>query len=315
MAELSIIIPYVQEHPQIAFTVQSLYCELRDLIDFEIIVVDNFCEEVAGQLEKKNIAPDGGSTYMESLASKGRPWLKYFKYDKKLSHWNAKNLGVKNATGKFLFFVDSHCICSRGSLLAMLNWYRDNHLNCNGTVHLPLSYLLEKPGGELIYKLVTDLERSVVHYSFTRYRHEELPYKVPCMSTCGMMMTREIYDLLGGWPEEMGIYGGGENFINYELAVLGKEKWIYPTYPLFHYAAPRGYYWNYNDFHRNRTIASYMYGGADFAHNYITHVKGRPEVLQSIYEDVIAKTKHHREYLAPLHKITIEDWVRSQGGQ
>lgn len=331
MAKLSCIIPYCGEHPQIGFTVNNIFCELRDSgIDFELIVIDNWCDEVARQIvttfihnenepQPKEIrtrrVQDAGSAYMSGLAN-SHQWLKYIKYDKKLSHWQAKNAGVKEATGDILWFCDSHCIVSKNSLVNMFKYYEQHHEELNGTLHIPLSYMLEKPGLELIYKLVTDLSKGVVHYSFTRYSslnhsfNNKEYYRVPCMSTCGMMMTREIYNMLGGWPEELGIYGGGENFINFCLAILGKTVNIFPTNPLYHYAAKRGYNWNYTDFHRNRTIASFMYGDAELAARYVYNIKGRPSVLKQIYEEVITLCKDQRDHIATNQKIEIENWVK-----
>jgi len=310
--KLSVIIPFAQENPQVAFTVQSIFCELRDACDFEIIVIDNYCEELQRQLTEKKVQKDKGSEYLSGLATSHRPWLKYVRYDKKLSHWNAKNAGIAESVGDILWFCDAHCIVSQGSLKKMLTYYREHWQELNGTLHMPISYMLEQPGLELIYKLVLDKEKAIVHYSFTRYRHAESPYQVPCMSTCGMMMHRSIYDDLGGWPEEMGIYGGGENFVNFTMAVQGRTVNIMPVLPLFHYAAPRGYYWNYNDFHRNRTIASFMYGGDQFAKTYLMNVKGRPLTLEKIYTDVVMKTRDHREFLIPKQKMSIEEWIDRQ---
>jgi glycosyltransferase involved in cell wall biosynthesis len=286
-----------------------------DKCDFEIIVIDNYCSELEEQFKIKKMERDRGSHYMSGLATSDRPWLKYVTYDKKLSHWQAKNKGVSVSDGEFLWFCDSHCVPSQGALISMFTYYKMHHKEMNGSVHLPLSYMLEKPGLELIYKLVTDMSKAVVHYSFTRYREPVVPfhpYEVPAMSTCGMMMTRELYNELGGWPVSLGIYGGGENFINFTLSILGKKKWIYPERPLYHYAAPRGYYWNYNDFHRNRCCASYMYGGKDFAKLYMTGVKGSQLLLQKLCEDVVNEGKEQREMIEKKQVITIQDWVEKE---
>lgn len=306
MKDLSVIIPYVQEYPQIVFTLQSLYCELEDAgIDFEIIAIDNWCKEVEAQGRPQ----DKGSGYVKDRAN-ALPWLKYVAYDEKLSHWQAKNAGIKESTGRNLLFIDSHCITSANSVVDMFHYYDAHKDDLNGTLHLPISYMMERRGLELIYKLVLDLEHAVVHYSFTRQKIRDRVHRVPCMSTCGMMMSREIYDRLGGWPAELGIYGGGENFINFTMAIMGLNINIFPANPIYHYAEKRGYHWNYTDFHRNRCIASYMYGGKDFAKKYITSVKGRPEVLSSIYEDVVTKCQEHREHIKKSQKLDIETWCQ-----
>jgi hypothetical protein len=129
------------------------------------------------------------------------------------------------------------------------------------------------------------------------------------MSTCGMMMTRDIYDELGGWPTELGIYGGGENFINFTLAILGRTVNIFPAGPLFHHGEKRGYHWNGDDYTRNRTIATYMFGGRDLAARFIKNRRGNPDILQRILEDVLKKTRPHREMIITKQKLSIEDWL------
>lgn len=316
--KISVIIPAAQEHPQCAFTVQAIYCELRDKCDFEIIVIDNYCDELQAQFDKKGLIRDNGYEYLSSLANNHRPWLKLLAYDKKLSHWQSKNIGVEASNGEFLWFVDAHCIPSQGSLIDMFNYYKQNHVALNGTLHLPLAYMLEKPGLELIYKLVTDMEHGVVHYSFTRYKDAPEPYPVPAMSTCGMMMSRNIYDKLGGWPTELGIYGGGENFINFTLAILGMTKNIFPTRPLYHYASGRGYHWVYDDFHRNRCIATYMFGGEQLAYRYIMNIKPHGAehntYKESLYSTVAGSKAciKHRQLIQSRQIKTITEWLREQ---
>lgn len=320
--KLSIIIPFAQENPQVAFTIQAIYCELRDRCDFEIIAIDNHCTELDQQIKLQNKERDDGGKYLSSLANADRPWLKYIAYDEKLSHWNAKNAGVALSDGEFLWFVDAHCIPSQGTLLRMFNHYSAFWQNINGTLHLPLSYMLEKPGLELQYKLVTEPQKGVWAYTFSRYtgnpgdnehndRYAGWHYRVPCMSTCGMMMHRSIFYKLGGWPHELGIYGGGEHFINFCLAVMGMTVNIYPALPLYHYAAPRGYHWNYGDYHRNRTIATYCFAGREMAELYGMNIKGeerdkRNLLNTSIYNQSVMA---HARLIETQKVMSIEEWT------
>ena len=308
--ELSVILPFVQEYPQVAFTAQSIINELRGSINFELIVIDNWCNEVAEQGRPQ----DKGSTYMESIAKINEEMI-YLRYDKKLSHWNAKNMGVAHAKGTFLWFCDSHCLVSPGLLTGMVRYYREHHSQLNGTLHAPLSYLLDTPGRSLIYKLAGDIDKGEVHYSFTRFNNTGIVTRVPCMSTCGMMMTRQLFDDLGGWPEQLGIYGGGENFINFTLATLGKTINIFPyNAPLWHFAEKRGYHWNFDDYLRNKGIATFCFSDYSFLKLFFEHSKGTSLQKQKILEGIItnASILDHRERLVANRKIEIIDWWRQQ---
>jgi hypothetical protein len=197
-----------------------------------------------------------------------QPWLKYLRYDKKLSHWNAKNFAVESTDAELLLFVDSHVIPARRSLSKMIDYYSRHWEELGGTIHPPLTYhLLEaKP---LIYSLRWFPEYHEMHYTFCAAKTDRGGvYEVPCMSTCGMLMHRSIYDRLRGWPEDLGIYGGGENYINFTMAALGLKKYIFGHRPLYHHGDERGYRWNFEDYERNRMIATFLFGGEAFASRY-----------------------------------------------
>lgn len=328
MSKLSIILPFCNEYPQLGFTVQSILNELKQLeAETELIVIDNFCTEVEKQTIGEDFCPkcmqsfkkfrvkDKGSDFLQKQA-KSLSNLKYIVYTEKLSHWNAKNVGVQASTGDILLFLDAHVVPSTNTIKQIFDYYTTHYTGLKGTLHLPLAYLLGAPGSELIYNFVTNPAKGYYHYTFTKYKKAEKPYKVACMSTCGMMISREIYDLLGGWPTEMGIYGGGENFINFCLAVMGFDKWIMPVDPLYHYADERGYYYNYDDFIRNRTIATYMCAGEDAAHRFVKNCQGNLDILEKIYLDAITKTKEHRKLILSNQQISIKEWmnkIKQQG--
>lgn len=332
--KLSIIMPFCGEYPQNIFTIMSIWNHMRTHgpdIDWELIAVNNWCDRVASQADYNYTCPDCGKARKITRVEANRyrppyakddpggdkvrayaamhPWLKYVEYTDKLSHWNAKNAGVAASTGDVLFFIDAHCALGPNSLVDMFRHYTEHPTAMlDSTYHLPLVYFLERPGPALTYKLVAKPEISMYHYSFTRYRSATAPYQVPCMSTCGMMMSKYLYDLLGGWPAELGIYGGGENFINFTLAVLGKSIMIYPALPLHHYAEKRGYNYEYVDYKRNQIIATYMFGGYDRAKTFSQNCKLDPKTAERVLAEVTDRCADHRALIEKQQITTIEDW-------
>ena len=306
--ELSVIIPFCNEYPQILFTIRSIASDLENRgIDFEIIAVNNHCP----QNEEKGREDDGGGNAVAACA-KLHSWLKYIHYTDKLSHWNAKRVAVARSKGSVLLFVDGHVSFTRDAVYGMWDFYTSNYERLNGSLHLPLTYkILESR--KLIYKLVVD-EGKFYNYSFTGFPGRTYPidevFEVPCMSCCGIMMSRQIYDCTGGWPEELGVYGGGENFMNYTLSVLGKKKWIYPFGTCFHHGDKRGYEYWYDDYIRNRILAHYLFGGEQVARDFVSIAKGRPEVLNQLLDDVMQKTKAHRSLIKSRQQIHITEWVK-----
>jgi len=307
MPELSIIMPFVNEYPQNVFTVQNVMCELEGRVDYEIIAINNWIPNSSCGKEQ-----DKGYKFLKNVARGHGPKLKVLHYDKKLSHWCAKNLGIVHSTAPYLFFCDSHCIIGRDCLFDMFMYYKENEEELHGSLHLPISYMMERPGMELIYKPKFNLEKGALHYSFSRYRRPEdgKPYKVPCMSTCGMLMSRKIVvDELQMWPEELGIYGGGENFINYSLAVMGYNVNIFPKPAIYHYAEKRGYSWNYNDWLRNRIIALYLPCGREITQRLVDNARGHQHVKQGMLDEISVKCNPQREHIKKRTCVDIYEWV------
>lgn len=373
---LSIIIPFVGEYPQAIFTIQSVAQHLLgNNIDFEIVAVDNWCDQAReqaayaaakqlrrieskydqavkyklenahseeAQKEVEKMLPTEEDMYEVSRAvpstfdnrsgaaikacSRGNSWLKYVQYEDKLSHWNAKRVGVDASVGDTLLFLDAHVVV--GGLPTgdsgfnrnngIIGMYRTYSAGWNpmenmpwrkcGTFHLPLTYKILE-WHKLIYKFVLDNEY-FYSYSFTGMpQHHRGPFEVPCMSTCGMMISKEIYDQMGGWPKGLGIYGGGENFMNYTLSVLGYKKFIYPDGVCFHHGDKRDYHYVYDDFVTNRLIAHYLFGGEELCMNLCTVLKGRPEVLESFAKKAILDHYDQRQHIKKTQKMLIQEWA------
>jgi glycosyltransferase involved in cell wall biosynthesis len=303
---LSVIIAYVNEYPQLVFTIRSIAEELLGRVDFEIIAVNNYCEEVAAQ----GITEDKGAG-MVTGATEGNLWLKSLHYNGKLSHWQAKNLGVKHSKGDFIWFPDAHVVPKRNSVFEMLNFYQNHLETLNGTLHMPIGYQILE-WRKLIYGLVVDPDKGAYFYKFIpKPESGNKIFEVPCMSTCGCLMHRSIYDKFGGWPEEIGIYGGGEPFFNFSLAVMGMKKYIWNDGFLYHYGEQRGYSWNHDGWLRDELIASFCYGGDRLAKLRWMFQDGHPEAKKRIWDSVMDKPSviSHREKIASQQRMEIEEWV------
>jgi len=291
VTKLSIIIPYCNEYPQVNFTVQNLISEMEG-IDAEIITIDNKSKEINPR--------DKAFETLQRSPYVRRGILKNIKYDEKLSHWQAKNAGIEIAKGKRLLFLDAHVILGKGSLMTMMK------TKIEGSLHFPICYMLDPK------KLIYRMRPEEMHYSFMSMPDKQEPFEVPVMSTCGMMIERKTLDRIGRWNKELGIYGGGENYMMYKLGTCGYPIVVHPRVSLFHFADRRGYSWNYDDYVRNTFIAAYTVGGEEWLQKLMDirkNKKGnRPEVIDRIADDVREKCREDREYIKARQKVTIGEY-------
>jgi len=299
--DLSIIIPFVGEFPQVLFTIQAVAQQFIGRIDFEIVAINNF---IPNHPRIPAGTEDPGP--MIACTQRGNPWLKYVEYKDELSHWQAKWYGITKSSGKHLLFVDSHVIPARDSLYAMYNAYVNEGYCEKGSMHLPLTYkILEYHRS--IYKLVVEHE-CFYSYSFTGCPPNQEPFEVPCMSTCGMILSREIYDKIGGWPRTLTTYGGGENFLNFTLGVCGYEKWIYPGGTLHHHAANRDYHYEYDGLLYNRLLSHYLFGGMSLLDRFKGVAKGKPAAINELAKKAVKNGNAQRQHIKQSQKVIIEEW-------
>ena len=285
--KLSVIVPYINEYPQVNFTIQNIINELEG-IDAEVIAVAN-------QSTDKAFKCISGSPF---ATRKGI--LKSIEYNDKLGHWNAKNAGIDIAQGKRLLFIDSHCILKKNSILNMMK------TPCPGSLHMQISYMLDTK------RLIYSARPESMHYTFCGVPAGKTePWNVPVMSTCGMMIERKTLDHIGKWNPELGIYGGGENYMMYKIATCGFPIQIHPDAVLYHYADKRGYSWNYDDYVRNQFIAAYCVGGDEWLNKLVDMRKAKKNSnkvrLEEIANDVKEKCKEDREYIKTRQKISLQE--------
>lgn len=284
---LSVIIPYVNEYPQVCFTVQNLIEELKG-IDAEIITVSN-------------LSTDKSLTVLNSSPYTRLGILKNIKADAKLGHWQAKNAGIDASSGDRLLFIDAHCIVQQGSIRRMLE------TKLEGTLHMNICYMLDPR--KLNYKIC----ESEMGYRFTVAPLDKTEaFQVPVMSTCGMMLERKLIDELGKWNPELGIYGGGENYMMYKIVTCGYKVMVHPKATLYHFADKRGYSWNYDDYVRNQFIAAYCVGDEEWLQKLIDMRCAKPNSnkvrINEIANDVRAKCAADRAFIASKQKMTMTEY-------
>ena len=344
--EVSVIIPFANEGQNVIFTTQALIGELQGFCKFEIILIDNQSDWFINcSIDNERLALHKGNPQKYTIRSRaffqGPPnskrdgsiistWffrkgiVKYLQYDEKQSHWCAKTYGVNHSKGRFLFFVDAHCIMEPGSLRHMVEFLRNPPEEKVGGVHAYINYILDSRSLEYRpqkdkyfgYAFCSAQTEAYMENGKRKIRRRQEPYKVCVMSTCSMMSPRTVFHELGPWHPEFGSYCGGEGYINFKHSTCGFHHWIHPKAICWHFAEKRGYSWAHSDYVRNEQIAAYVNGG-ERALQFCIDGRGGSPALCQIADGVREKCKEEHEYIKSRQVEPLEDyfdrWVANPG--
>ena len=168
----------------------------------EIIIIDN--------------ASDDGSV---DFIREKFPQIKLIANQKNLGFGKANNIGLKEATGKFILLINPDTIVAEDTFEKMIKFFESNDsaglagckiLNPDGT--LQLACRRSFPGPWTSFTKVTGLSslfpssKIFARYNLT-YFDENQTYEVDAISGSFMMMRKEVYEKVGGFDEQFFMYG------------------------------------------------------------------------------------------------------------
>lgn len=172
------------------------------MISTEVIIVDN--------------ASDDGSI---ELIRQKYPWVKLIVNSRNLGFSKANNLGLKEATGKYLLLLNPDTLVKEDTFEKMIGFFEATPdagmagcklLNTDGT--LQLACRRGFPGPWASFTKVTGLSTLFpksplfARYNLT-YLDENKTYAVDAISGAFMMFRREVYEKTGGLDETFFMYG------------------------------------------------------------------------------------------------------------
>lgn len=241
--------------------------------------------------------------------------VRYIQFDDVQSHWQAKNKAMSVAQGEVFFISDAHCMVQGDLLARMYKYYRANEHYLNGSLHAHYSFVLNYPPHKpLVYKLFYNENTGTFHYSFTPVKgNPEEVYRIPVMITNGCMISRKILlDKLGGFPPALGIWGGGENWLNFAMAVTGHYCNIYPYGVFQHLGWKRGYCWNQTNLLQNRAVAMYACGGMDWLNAHVNALREKEprEKCDALMEYVPVIADNSRKIIEKHQVKTPTEWAK-----
>ena len=229
MLDLSVIIVSYNTRRLLDECLASLQTAVSPTNGLEIIVVDN--------------ASGDGSVEM---VREKYPDVHLIAGEENRGFSTANNLGVRQANGRVLLFLNSDTVVSAEALVQPLD-YLDAHPNV-GAITVRLVY----PNGERDpdnHRGFPTPWNALCHFSglgrlfpasprfngyFQSYADFEQTHALPVIAGSFMMMPRAVFDQLDGWDESYFFYGEDIDFC-YRIYEAGYEIIYYPHVEVLHY--------------------------------------------------------------------------------
>ncbi|MDQ8204657.1 glycosyltransferase family A protein [Pelagicoccus sp. SDUM812003] len=173
----SIIIPVKNDARLLEQTLKALRPQLEQLPNTEVIVVDNGSSD-----ETESVAKAHDDVY----------FLQELSHDS--SPYSARNLGVVNAIGDVLIFLDASCVPSESWLITGLRAMVENDCDLLGG-NVVFTYSARPSLGEIVDSIKNiQNERTITRFGFA--------------ATANLFVKREVFETLGPFPSA--IRSGGD---------------------------------------------------------------------------------------------------------
>lgn len=180
--------------------------------------------------------------------------------DEVLSPPSARMKAANGATGKYLCFLDNHCVIGR-------DYFRRIKLDFEtypmDSLH---SVTIYQPQGQESYEYVLSLQKNFWTSECKIYPvipHK--PYRIAVAGHGGFAIRREVFEEVGGYWDGFVGYAGEESYLDLKLAMLNKTNWLDPYLKHFHYAGRRGYPRHFSDdYYRNMMMCANIIGGSEW---------------------------------------------------
>lgn len=212
--DISVVIPMHNERSKIAATIQSVARARTSQARVEFVIIDDASTD-GSVAELISAAPE--------LLEESRIDVRLEELDERTGVFGARNRGADTATAEILFITDAHVEFSRGWDEAILRHIRPNVILAGTTVQKLTPY--RGYGCHLL-----------VPFMGTGWNREPLDATAPVAiaTSAATVITRDLFDQLGGYDTGMRIYGAGEPEFSVRAWLHGAEIQLLPDLEVTH---------------------------------------------------------------------------------
>ena len=289
---ISIILPIRNEYPQATWTVYSLINDVEEYDDFEVILVENACnEENLKWLEwfgKGSMARKG---FLKILHSEAGVWA-------------ALRKGFDEAQGDILVWGCSHIAVRSGSIPAMVELLREE----GGICHSPMLWMGDYTSKHEDFKAKLYSYKHPINrgWSWTKPWMDR-PFTVPSMGGGFSAAVRDEHLKFKGLLEpNLTIAGGGETYMDLKWWLLGSKVWVHPDAMYYHWAYSRNWHNDgqrkkdsgWNNWHMwNNLVTLYSVGGDEWVQKTYGEKLENYPLWMEYYDKVQVDCKSTRDYI------------------
>lgn len=220
--KISVVIPNRNDTAMLAVTVRSILEELKG-VGGEIVIVDNSDQDIWHILNTPNVSPLPLNYVKDGV-------VKLIRQDFP-SIYSARQTAIENATGEYVYNVDSHMLIGKNQLVDIVAFMDDRPEKC-GFGFAPIGWV-----GAPQYLARHDIRTDKTGIFGSWGRQYFKPTKI-CWNFGSCICDRKWYlEQHGGldfFSEGQVSWGGGEFYSAIKSCLLGYENWAIPCNPQYH---------------------------------------------------------------------------------
>lgn len=305
--DVSVIIAHRGPEMGLWFTIESCIMDLeRSGLTYEFRICVNGIDELTEDLKRIK-------HYTEKTGHMGE----FLHVHQPLSPPAARQIVTTSANGRYLFFLDNHCLPTPGYFARGVQTMDSLSIDF---LHSSTRFFAGE-GTNYEYKL--SLKRdfwTLEPYNKLPEGNTGEPYRIAVAGHGGFAVRTTAWTDVGGYFEGFKGYGGEETYTDLKFWLFGKEVWVDPKFIHLHWAGERTYSRHFTDeYYINMLMSANCIGGEMWMHKVFDSMTkctrfvkvGQP--VTPAYELLVTadqRSTQHAKWIAERRKLTLDELLK-----